>query len=193
MEDEGLNKKYIIGIGVLVLIVIVLLFIHLINKSNKPNEIEVVLKNTGFTLKDGIYVKQKSKLSRDVYFNKVAEGKDAYNEMLYFDINKYELKHISYDYYKGMTTKLTSTYDYKKDVLSYTNDISYESNNYVFEGKYEKEDDFDCNLVKSVGPSIDDSEVEYICSTIEIGVNKFYTEVGELFENTDIREKIKNN
>lgn len=187
------NKKIFIMIIVFVILIIITLF--MMNKflKNPTNESIInILKEHGFKLENELYVKQKSELTRKTYNKNVLKGIGSYTEIMYFDLKSYQLNKTSFDYYKGMTTKFNSTYDYKKESLTFLNEIKTEKNSYTFEGEYSDEDDsFGCKITKTDGPKLTESETEYICSNIEDEVDRFYNESVELFENTDIRKKIK--
>lgn len=184
-----LNNKKIWIILFIIVLLILLIKIFFFPSTNK--QIKKILKNDGFRLESDIYTKQTSKLSRDEYYDNIDNNINSYNETMYFDINTYELKKVSMDYYNGMTITLNLNYSYEDEYVSFTYEATENKKGALFTGDYYSSGDtFECRLMDSNKDILSKTNQQTICNTIEKEVNHFYDESQDLFKNTNLINKI---
>ena len=182
------NKKILIIIFIIILLII-LIKMFFFPSTNK--QIKKILINDGFKLEDGIYAKQTSKLSRDEFYDNIDNNINSYNETMYFDINTYELKKVTMDYYNGMTIILNLNYSYEDELVSFNYEANENNKGILFTGNYYTSGDaFECELMKSSKNSISKAEENIICNTIEKEVNHFFDETQNIFRKTNLSDKL---
>ena len=180
------NKKYIIIASILILIIVTYLFYY-----NTPTQkINRFFKKNGFKIEEGIYTKQLSELSEEEYYNNKENNIDAFNKEMFFNPDNYQIQTLSSDYYQGLTTIFTATYDFKEELLSYTHELNYSTKTYIFEGYLTEYNHLECNVINDSSNSITTHEKNTICSTINDLVLDCKNQEEELFKDNKIKNII---
>ena len=203
-----MKKKIIIIIIItIILAIIAIISIYYYNSTNR--KIKKILKDYKFTYKEGIYTKQKSELDLNDFYKKTENNIDTYYEELDFVIKNYTLSKLSLEHYKDIYIIFNSEYTYKNNNITFsfitTDDIEYylseggiytdeenniNTNGYLFEGTYSNDNSYDCQPKNTISKSLSYDEKNTICNAAYDEVTNFYKEANELFEGTNIKDRI---
>lgn len=195
MKIEMNKKTIIISISIVLLLLIMILLIPKMLKKEPQTQIIKYITNLKFTNSDNsyLYSKQVSEDNLDEYTKKVENNINSEYEILYFNINTYQLTKDEMTYDDGINKNFTPTYDYTNNDLTYTYRVNYDDINILIEGKYNiRTKEFICTPTFSYGIDIENSQ-EAICNKVKFDIETFEYETKTIIENHKIIDYIKNN
>lgn len=187
-----MNKKVKIGILILIIVIIILIF-NLSTRKTTQEKIINYITNIGFIQDSGssLYAKKISELSLEEYNNKINQNVEANYEILYFNVDSYQLTKDEMSYSNNIHKSFNPTYDYTNNTLEYQYRINLNNTNVIIEGKYNSEtQEFICTPLFSYQIDID-SAIDEICNKVKYDVEKFQYEAVTLITNANLIENIK--
>ena len=177
------NKKIII---VAICLIIILIIVKLTTSSSTENTLKNYLKEQEFTneKESNLYSKQLSNTSIEEYENDIINKKDSKYEVIYFDIKNYQLIKNEMIYEDEIQTIFIPTYDFNKNLLTYTYRFVYNNTNVIFEGEYNlKTNKYTCENIYTYEFNFQTEKDEPICNKIKYDVEDFKEEVQLFLKN----------
>ena len=170
---------------IIIVVIIIIIGILLVVFSEKPeNKILKYIKSLEFINSDDtfLYSKQISKNNLEQHSKNVEENIDSEYEILYFNINTYQLTKDKISYSDGITKNFTPTLDYTNNNLRYTYRISLDNTNVIMEGSFNMDtEEFTCTPSFSYQIDIENSKKD-ICNKIKYDVESFNIKALKIFK-----------
>lgn len=167
----------------IILIIILAIIIKVMSSTN--NNIESYLRDNGFVLEEdgsALYRKKITDLDVEEFEIKMSNKEDAVSEIMYFNINNYQLSKKKLGYEDEIFITFVPKYDYTSNMITYNYRIVYNNSSLIFSGDYNvKNQYFTCD--NEYNYNFDAiSEKNVLCDRIEDDVLLFKDEVLELVD-----------
>lgn len=183
-------KKILIVVLVIVGFIVLL---RLLSYKSPQEKIDKYITGKGFSKESNstLYYKKISKLSREEFNSDRDSGIDSEYEMLYFNIDTYQLLKDKLSYSSEIDSSFNPTYDYTNNKLTYDYRVVMNETNIIIKGDYNMEtEEFTCERV--FASQVDMKSVqETLCNKIKYDVEEFKYEALTLIDNSRILNVMK--
>lgn len=185
------KKIIIITLAFIAILLTTVLILNL--KKDTKTQITNYLSNIGFDKYGNsfLYIKQTSENNLEDYNKDIEQNIETEYEVLYFNVDTFELTKDKMTYNDGITKNFTPTFNYSNDNLTYTYRIKYNNSNIIMEGTYYIETKyFTCKPAFSHQMDIEKTK-KAICNKIELEMKIFEYEINTLIENPKLLNNMK--
>lgn len=185
-----MNKKFIFGIIVLIILMFVIRAFTYMNSDDRIRRNVISLGFSAYEDEIGYY-KQLSDIDLEQYYVDI-ESKDSYYDALFFNTSTYEFMENKFQKINGVEINFIPVYDYKTMELSYTYRLVYETSNLIFEGKYDiNTGEFTCDKSYAHDIEIFDSE-DIVCENAKNSIKDFVIQIDNFITNPNLIKYMNN-